>query len=149
MAGQQTIFLLNGPNANLLGSMAAGTYGTDTLASIRERCEDKAAALDIGLDFRQSNHEGDIIDWIHAARDAACGIIINATSLTYTSIAIMDALKACDKPVIELHLSNIWQREAFRHHSYMSYAATAVIAGLGPMGYEIAVEAMTRLVRDK
>jgi 3-dehydroquinate dehydratase-2 len=141
-----TIFILNGPNLNLLGVREPATYGYDTLADVEQRCLARARALDLAIEFRQSNHEGQIVDWIHEAREAADGIVLNAGALTHTSIAILDALNAADLPVIEVHLSNIFKREPFRHHSYVSFAAKGVICGLGPHGYELAIEALAALI---
>lgn len=140
------VFFINGPNANLYGLDPSGTYGTESFPQIRQRCEDKAKTLGLDLDFRQSNHEGQIVDWIQEGRGTADGIIINAAGLTYTSIAILDALLTFDKPIIEAHMSNIWKREPFRHHSYISKAATGVIAGLGANGYLLALGAMADLI---
>ena len=145
MAGA-TILVLNGPNLNLLGVREPATYGRETLADIEEACLERAAALGFSLDFRQSNHEGQLIDWIQEARENADGIILNAGALTHTSVAILDALNAADLPVIEVHLSNIFRRESFRHHSYVSLAARGVICGLGPQGYELALEALASLI---
>ncbi len=136
------ILFINGPNANLYGLDPSGTYGTQSFPQIRELCETRAAGLGLTLDFRQSNHEGVMIDWIQEARQTKDGILINAAGLTYTSIAILDALLAFDGPVIECHMSNIWKRESFRHHSFISKAATGVIAGLGANGYLLALDAM-------
>jgi 3-dehydroquinate dehydratase-2 len=141
-----TIFILNGPNLNLLGVREPATYGYDTLADVEQRCLVRARALDLAIEFRQTNHEGQLVDWIHEAREAAEGIVINAGALTHTSVAILDALNAADLPVIEVHLSNIFRREAFRHHSYVSFAARGVICGLGPHGYELALEALASLI---
>jgi 3-dehydroquinate dehydratase-2 len=141
-----TVFILNGPNLNLLGVREPATYGYDTLADVEMRCSARAAALDLTIDFRQSNHEGQLVDWIQEAREAADGIILNAGALTHTSVAIHDALKAADLPIIEVHLSNIFRREPFRHHSYVSFAASGVICGLGPQGYELALEAVAALI---
>ena len=141
-----TIFILNGPNLNLLGVREPATYGYDTLADVEQRCLVRGRALDLGIEFRQSNHEGQLVDWIHEAREAADGIVINAGALTHTSVAILDALNAADLPVIEVHLSNIFRREPFRHHSYVSFAAQGVICGLGPQGYELALEALASLI---
>jgi 3-dehydroquinate dehydratase-2 len=145
MADRPLVYFLNGPNANLYGLDRSGTYGPDSFATIRQRCEARAAALGLALDFRQSNHEGVIIDWIQEARGKAAGIIINAAGLAYVSIAVLDALLAFDGPIIEAHMSNIWKREPFRHHSFVSRAATGVIAGLGTLGYELALTAMAEL----
>ncbi len=146
MAGA-TILVLNGPNLNLLGVREPETYGLDTLADIEEACLERAAALDLAVDFRQSNHEGQLVDWIQEARESADGIVLNAGALTHTSIAILDALKASDLPVIEVHLSNIFRRESFRRHSYVSEAAQGVICGFGAQGYLLALEAMTQLIK--
>ena len=141
-----TVFILNGPNLNLLGVREPATYGYDTLADVEQRCLARAAALDLTIDFRQTNHEGQLVDWIHEAREAADGIILNAGALTHTSVALLDALNAADLPVIEVHLSNIFRRESFRHHSYVSLAATGVICGLGAQGYERALDALANLI---
>jgi len=141
-----TVFVLNGPNLNLLGVREPATYGHDTLADVEARCVARAAALDLRVDFRQTNHEGLLVDWIHEARDSADGIVLNAGALTHTSIAVLDALQASELPVIEVHLSNIFRREGFRHHSYVSLAARGVICGLGPLGYELALEAVAALI---
>jgi 3-dehydroquinate dehydratase-2 len=141
-----TIIFINGPNANLYGLDAAGTYGRDSFPAIKARCEKRAEALGLALDFRQSNSEGEIIDWIQAARGTTAGLIINAAGLAYTSIAILDALLAYPAPIVEAHMSNIWKREPFRHRSYVSKAATGVIAGLGAAGYELALVAVADLI---
>lgn len=145
----QTVFILNGPNLNLLGKREPEIYGRQTLADIESDCRDGAAALGLAIDFRQSNHEGVLIDAIHEARERAAGIIINPGALTHTSIAIHDALKAFAGPIVEVHLSNIHQREAFRHLSYVSLVAKAVIAGCGAHGYQLALEAMARWLEPK
>jgi 3-dehydroquinate dehydratase-2 len=136
------ILVLNGPNLNLLGVREPKTYGSETLADIEEACLERAAALDLALDFRQSNHEGQIVDWIQEAREGADGIIINAGAYTHTSIAILDALRACELPIIEVHLSNIFAREAYRHHSYISSVARGVICGFGAQSYILALDAI-------
>ena len=141
MAGA-AILVLNGPNLNLLGVREPKTYGSETLADIEEACLERAAALDLALDFRQSNHEGQIVDWIQEAREGADGIIINAGAYTHTSIAILDALRACELPIIEVHLSNIFAREAYRHHSYISSVARGVICGFGAQSYILALDAI-------
>ncbi len=146
MAGA-TILVLNGPNLNLLGVREPATYGHDTLADIEEACLERAAELDLGVDFRQSNHEGQLVDWIQEARENADGIILNAGALTHTSIAILDALKASELPAIEVHLSNIFRRESFRRHSYVSEAAQGVICGFGAQGYLLALDAMAQLIK--
>jgi 3-dehydroquinate dehydratase II len=136
------ILVLNGPNLNLLGVREPKTYGSETLADIEEACLERAAALDLALDFRQSNHEGQLVDWIQEARESADGIIINAGAYTHTSIAILDALRACELPIIEVHLSNIFAREAYRHHSYISSVAHGVICGFGAQSYILALDAI-------
>jgi 3-dehydroquinate dehydratase-2 len=143
------IFVLNGPNLNMLGVREPAVYGSETLDDVRRRTEARAKALDHSIDFRQSNLEGELVTWIQEAREAASGIIINAGAYTHTSIAILDALTAAERPVIELHLSNVYRREGFRHHSYVSAAAQGVICGFGPKGYELAVEAMADLLASK
>lgn len=143
----RTIFILNGPNLNLLGQREPEIYGRTTLDEIRGWCESDAADLGLSIDFRQSNFEGEIIEAIHAARKDAAGIIINPAGYTFTSIAILDALKMFDRPKIELHISNIHQREAIYHNSLVSKTATAVIAGLGAYGYRLALRAMAEMTR--
>lgn len=141
--------IVNGANTNLYGVDPGGVYGARTLADIEAGCRAVAETSGLTLDFRQSNYEGELIDWIHAARRTEDGIIINAGSLTYTSIGLLDALSAFAKPVIEVHMTNIYRREPFRHHSFISKAATGIIAGLGPDGYELAVMAMARLLKGE
>lgn len=143
------VYFLNGPNANLYGLDRNGAYGGESFLAIRKRCEDHAASLGLSLDFRQSNHEGVLVDWIQEAREKAAGLVINAAGLTYTSVAILDALSAFEGPIIEAHMSNIWKREPFRHHSYVSRAATGVVAGLGALGYELALTAVARLIAEQ
>ena len=143
-----TIFILNGPNLNLLGVREPATYGYDTLADVEQRCLARGRALDLAIDFRQTNHEGQLVDWIHEARQTADGIVLNAGAFSHTSIAILDALNAAALPVIEVHLSNIYRREEFRHHSYVSRAARGVICGFGGHGYELALMALARLLRS-
>jgi 3-dehydroquinate dehydratase-2 len=140
------VFVLNGPNLNMLGLREPEIYGRDTLDDVRRRAEARAATIGLSISFRQSNHEGELIGWIQEARGAASGIVLNAGSLTHTSIGILDALSAAELPVIEVHLSNIFRRESFRHHSYVSLGAKGVICGLGVLGYELALEAMAKLV---
>ncbi|ALM85604.1 type II 3-dehydroquinate dehydratase [Bordetella sp. N] len=142
-----TVWFLNGPNANLYGLDANKTYGSESFPMLQERCEKKAAALNLKLNFVQSNYEGQLVDWIQQARGDAQGVIINAAGLTYSSVPILDALLSFPGRIIEVHMSNIWRRESFRHHSYISKAADGVIAGLGAEGYELAIEAMARLIR--
>ncbi|MEO0622429.1 MAG: type II 3-dehydroquinate dehydratase [Pseudomonadota bacterium] len=141
-----TIWVLNGPNLNLLGTREPDIYGSATLSDIEAVTRAKADALGVALVFRQSNHEGELVSWIQEARGQAGAIVINAAAYTHTSVAIHDALKAFEGPVIELHLSNPHRREAFRHVSHVATAATGVIAGFGPAGYPLAVEAAVGLL---
>ncbi|MGL4310848.1 MAG: type II 3-dehydroquinate dehydratase, partial [Paracoccaceae bacterium] len=127
----KTVCILNGPNLNLLGKRQPEIYGRETLADVQASCEVLAKSLGLAVTFAQSNHEGEIVEAIHAARDSAAGIVINPGAYTHTSVAILDALNAFDGPVIEVHISNVHKREAFRHHSYVSLRADGVIAGLG------------------
>jgi len=136
------VYVLNGANLNMLGLREPATYGAETLEDLRRRCEAKARALGLTIDFRQSNSEGDLVSWIQEARDKASGIVLNAGAYTHTSIAIHDALRAAEMPVIEVHLSNIFAREPFRHQSYVSARAIGVVCGFGPLGYEFALEAL-------
>ncbi|MDP4796351.1 MAG: type II 3-dehydroquinate dehydratase [Rhodospirillales bacterium] len=145
-----TVLILNGPNLNMLGTREPEIYGTETLADIEARCQRRARNLGLSVDFRQSNIEGELVGWIQDARQSAQGIIINAAAYTHTSVALLDALNACDMPIIEVHLSNIHQRESFRHKSYIARAADGMICGLGSLGYELALEAVAeRLVKGK
>jgi len=146
---KKLIFVLNGPNLNLLGEREPEIYGHTTLAEIKEMCASRTKAHGLGLDFRQTNFEGNLIESVHEARKAAAGIIINPAGLTFTSIALLDSLKMFDGPKIELHISNVHQREAIYHNSLVSRTATAVMAGLGPGGYGIAVDAMAMLLQAK
>jgi 3-dehydroquinate dehydratase-2 len=143
------IYVLNGPNLNLLGSREPEVYGKETLDDVRARCERKAAALGFSIDFRQSNHEGELVAWIQEARDGAAGLIVNAGAFTHTSIAMLDALLSCPIPSVEVHLSNIFTREPFRHHSYISKAVKGVICGFGALSYELAVEALAARLAAK
>ncbi len=140
------VFVLNGPNLNLLGVREPHIYGTTTLDQVKSACEARAAALGLDVDFRQSNHEGVLVDWVQAARTEACAIVINPAAYSHTSIALLDALKAVELPVIEVHLSNPAARESFRRRSYVSLAATGVIAGFGVHGEPLALDAAARLV---
>ncbi|GAB4184865.1 MAG: type II 3-dehydroquinate dehydratase [Thalassobaculales bacterium] len=140
------ILILNGPNLNMLGVRQPEIYGRDTLADIEAACQDRAALLGVTVDFRQSNHEGELVTWIQEARGRVDGIIINAGAYTHTSVAIMDALTVAELPVIELHLSNVFRREPFRHHSYISSQAVGVICGFGARGYLLALDGMAGLV---
>jgi len=144
-----TVFILNGPNLNLLGSREPEIYGRSTLEDIKKAAETAAAGAGREVDFRQSNHEGMLVDWIQEARTKAKGLIINPGAYTHTSIALHDALKALSIPKIELHLSNIHARETFRRHSYVSPAVDAVICGLGAAGYLTALDALIRLIDKK
>lgn len=144
MVGGYRLLVVNGPNLNLLGRRETGVYGRMTLADIEGECRQRARELGAALLFFQSNHEGEIVDRIQKARDDADLIIINPAAYTHTSIAIRDALLAVDRPVIEVHLSNIHRREPFRQHSYISDIALGQIVGLGPGGYRLAVEAGIR-----
>ena len=128
------IYVLNGPNLNLLGQREPAVYGRESLDDVRARTEKRARAVGLAVDFRQSNDEGELVTWIQEARTKAQGIILNAGAYSHTSIAILDALQASELPVIEVHLSNIFRRESFRHHSYVSLAANGVICGRGPQG---------------
>jgi 3-dehydroquinate dehydratase-2 len=141
-----TILILNGPNLNMLGVREPSIYGTDTLADIEAACAERATELELDIDFRQSNHEGQLVDWIQEARTGADGLVINPAGLTHTSVPVHDALKLCDVPVIEVHLSNIHRREQWRHHSYISLVANGIIMGLGPQGYLLALDAMARIL---
>lgn len=141
-----TADFLNGPNANLYGLDAAGPYGRDTLETLGARCIEAASRHGLALRFRQTNHEGELIDWIQAAAREADGLLINAAGLSYTSIAVLDALLAVPGPVLEVHMSNIHRREPFRHRTFTSQAALGGVFGLGGLGYELAVYAMARLL---
>jgi 3-dehydroquinate dehydratase II len=140
------VYVLNGPNLNLLGKRQPEIYGHETLADVEAECRKLAASLKLELAFHQSNREYEIIDWIHAAREDAGGIIINPGALTHTSIAILDALNAFEGPVIEVHISNVHKREEFRRHSYVSLRADGVLAGLGTQGYGLALQRVARLL---
>ena len=142
----QTIFILNGPNLNMLGTRQPEIYGSDTLADVEALTRKKAKDAGLEIDFRQSNHEGTLVDWIQEAREKAAAIIINPAAYTHTSVAILDALFAFDGPVIEVHLSNTHEREEFRHHSYVSNRADEVIMGHGIQGYAMAIRHVTTLL---
>ena len=139
------VFVLNGPNLNLLGTREPGVYGAATLEDIERDCAAAGKRLGLSVDFRQTNHEGVLVDWIQEAMGAARGIVINPGAYSHTSVAIHDAIRAVGLPVIEVHLSNIFAREGFRHHSHVSPVAVGTICGLGPMGYVLALEAMQAL----
>jgi 3-dehydroquinate dehydratase II len=140
------VYVLNGPNLNLLGSREPEVYGRQTLSDIEKAVSQRAKKTGLDVVFRQSNHEGVLVDWIQEARTKASGVIINPGAYTHTSIALLDAFKMLDKPIIEVHLSNPHQRERFRHHSYVSMVAKGVIMGLGSLGYVVALDAMAGLV---
>lgn len=146
MTDRPEIMILNGPNLNMLGVREPAIYGRETLGDIEDACRAVAEDIDLGIDFRQSNHEGELVSWIHEARDSADGIIINAGAYTHTSVAILDALTLAELPVIEVHLSNIYKRESFRHHSYISPVARGVLCGFGGQGYVLAMQAMARII---
>ena len=146
MATLPTIYVLNGPNLNLLGTREPEIYGADTLDDIAGRLEDHARELGLSVEVRQSNHEGHLIDWLHEAQaEGAKAVLLNAGGLTHTSVALHDAIKAVSVPVIEVHLSNPATREGFRHHSYVGMAAKGTIAGFGALSYELALDAAARL----
>jgi len=140
------ISLLNGPNLNLLGLRQPEIYGRETLEDVAAKVSDLAEELGLSIRFLQSNHEGQLVDWIHEARSQGAGIIINPAAYTHTSVAILDALNAFEGPVLEVHISNVHKREAFRHHSYVSLRAEGVIAGFGTEGYRLALRRMKTLV---
>lgn len=142
-----TVYVLNGPNLNLLGSRETAVYGSLTLADIEKLCGEAAKRHGHGVEFRQSNHEGELVDWLHEARDKAAGVVINPGAYTHTSIALQDAIRAIGIPVIEVHLSNIFAREEFRHHSYVSPVARGVICGFGPKGYELAIDGLANALK--
>lgn len=140
------VFVINGPNLNMLGLREPDVYGHETLAGLEERCRTKAKALGLDISFRQSNLEGEIVTWIQEARSAASGLILNAGAYTHTSVAIHDALRIAELPLIEVHLSNIYKREPFRHHSYVSSVANGVLCGFGGLGYELALDAIHKIL---
>jgi 3-dehydroquinate dehydratase-2 len=140
------VFVLNGPNLNLLGKREPHIYGHETLADVEADCRAEAEGLGLELRFHQSNAEHALIDWVHEAREVAAGIVINPAAFTHTSVALLDALNAFAGPVIEVHISNVHKREAFRHHSYVSLRADGVIAGFGTHGYTLALLRVERLL---
>ena len=142
------MFILNGPNLNLLGTREPHIYGTTTLAEVEEMCRARAEDHGLEIAFHQSNSEAEIIGWIHDAINDAAGIIINPAAFTHTSLAILDALNMVKQPILELHISNPLNRESFRHHSYVTFAATGLICGLGVYGYALAVDAVAELLKD-
>ena len=145
----RTVFVLNGPNLNLLGKRQPHIYGSETLADVEASVRALAAELRLEIRFHQSNREYELIDWIHEARETAAGIVINPAAFTHTSVAILDALNAFDGPVIEVHISNVHKREEFRHHSFVSARADGVIAGLGTQGYGLALRRLATLIDAK
>ena len=141
------VLVLNGPNLNMLGQREPDIYGHTTLEDIQRAVD--AAHLKLVVDFRQTNDEGELVTWIQSARGGANAIVLNAAAYTHTSVAVLDALLACGVPVVEVHLSNIYRREEFRHHSYVSRAATGIICGFGAHGYELALDAVARLLHNQ
>lgn len=148
MAALSLVAVLNGPNLNMLGLRQPHLYGAATLDDVEQLCAETAESLGLAIDFRQTNGEGELVTWVQECRGRAAGIIINAAAYTHTSVALLDALLATELPVIEVHLTNIHAREAFRHHSYVSKAARGVICGFGPRSYALALIAMADLLED-
>ncbi|MAA98975.1 MAG: type II 3-dehydroquinate dehydratase [Stappia sp.] len=142
-----SIYVLNGPNLNRLGTREPGTYGTSTLGDIELLCREVGEDLDLEIEFRQTNHEGTLVDWIQEAGDLAQGLVINPAAYTHTSVALHDAIRTAEIPTVEIHLSNVFAREAFRHHSYVSPVALGVICGFGITGYRLALEALSTVIR--
>lgn len=147
------ILVLNGPNLNLLGTREPAVYGSETLEDVERMCRDEGVKRGFAIDCRQSNHEGELIDWIHEAgrevkAGSVLGVVLNAGAYTHTSVALHDAIKGAGVPVIELHISNVHAREPFRHHSYISPAARGIIVGFGVTGYALAIDALARLAKD-
>ena len=148
------VLVLNGPNLNLLGTREPQIYGAHTLGDVEKMCRDEASRLSLELDFRQSNHEGQLIDWIHEAGRACAagtllGVVFNAGAFTHTSIALHDAIKGANVPVVELHISNVHARESFRHQSWLSPVAKAVMAGFGVHGYPLAIAGLAQIASPK
>ncbi len=143
-----SILVLNGPNLNLLGRREPGIYGAATLADIDTLCVERGRELGLDVTCRQSNHEGELVTWIQEIHDQFAGLVINPGAYSHTSIAIHDAMRALEEPIIEVHLTNIHQRESFRHQSYVSLVATGVICGLGATGYEMALMGLSNLVKE-
>lgn len=140
------VLILNGPNLNLLGKREPHIYGHETLADVEAECRRTGEALGLSVDFRQSNAEHQLIDWIHEARETMAGLVINPAGLSHTSVSLMDALSACAFPILEVHISNIHKREEFRHFSYVSRVAAGVICGFGTQGYPLALQRLARLL---
>lgn len=143
------VAVLNGPNLNMLGSREPALYGAATIDDLEALCAETARALDLAIDFRQTNHEGELITWVQECRDRARGIVINPGGYSHTSIALMDALLAAELPIVEVHLTNIHAREEFRRHSYVSRVANGVICGLGIRGYGLALTAIAEMILDE
>jgi 3-dehydroquinate dehydratase II len=143
------VLVLNGPNLNLLGKRQPHIYGAETMADVEAACRKLAKSLKLDMAFHQSNREYELIDWIHAARETSAAVVINPGAFTHTSVALLDALNAFDGTVIEVHISQVHKREAFRHHSYVSHRADAVMAGFGTQGYELALLRVARLLESK
>lgn len=145
----KSVFVLNGPNLNLLGTREPAVYGAQTLGDVEQLCQQACARHGLGLQFRQSNHEGDLVDWIHEAgrlhaAGELAGVVLNAAAYTHTSVALLDAIKGTGVPLVELHISNVHARESFRHHSYIAPVARAVMCGFGAAGYGLAIEAVAQ-----
>jgi 3-dehydroquinate dehydratase II len=143
------VYVLNGPNLNLLGIRQPEIYGRETLADVEAECRRIGAELGLEIEFRQTNAEFQIIDWIHEARERASGIVINPAALTHTSVAVLDALNTCEFPILEVHITNIHKREEFRHHSFVSRVAAGVICGFGTQGYFLAIQHLARLIGNQ
>jgi 3-dehydroquinate dehydratase II len=143
------VYVLNGPNLNLLGKRQPTIYGADTLADVEASCRSVGGDLGLTIEFRQSNREYELIDWIHEARERAGAIVINPAAYSHTSVAILDALNTFEGPILEVHISNIHKREPFRHHSFVSSVAAGVIAGFGVQGYDLALRRVARLLEDR
>jgi len=143
------VYVLNGPNLNLLGKRQPEIYGRETLADLESECRRTAGELGLDIEFRQTNAESQLIDWIHEARGRAAGIVINPAAFTHTSVAVLDALSTCEFPILEVHISNIHQREEFRHHSFVSRVAAGVISGFGTQGYALAIQRLARLIGSR
>ncbi|MEH6689562.1 MULTISPECIES: type II 3-dehydroquinate dehydratase [Pseudorhizobium] len=141
----KTVFVLNGPNLNMLGKREPGIYGGKTLKDIENDCVAAGSSHGLAIDFRQSNHEGMLVDWLHEADEKAVGVAINAGAYTHTSVALHDAIRAISVPVIEVHISNVHAREAFRHHSMIAPACKGVICGFGPTSYILALHALKNI----
>ena len=142
------ILILNGPNLNMLGLRQPEIYGSETLEDVDKNCKERAEKLGLSIDFRQSNSEGELVTWIQESRTNHDGIVINAGAYTHTSVAIMDALLVSDLPIVEVHISNVHQREGFRHHSYISNVAYGIVVGFGTLGYEMALESLAQKLQS-